>query len=164
MVIILMGVSGSGKTRVGKLLSRKTGLPFYDGDDFHPPANLRKMKNERPLNDQDRLPWLKSLASNVQGWEKNGGAVLACSALKKHYRDLLTKNSTAQVQFIHLKGPQELIARRLKQREGHFMPPALLASQFKALEEPDNALAVSVDQTPEEIVRQILYHLRSVES
>lgn len=159
MIVILMGVSGCGKTRIGQMLAERTGLPFYDGDDFHPPANVRKMSSGKPLSDEDRRPWLQTLAAHISKWEQSGGAILACSALKKSYRELLTEKTSAPVTFVHLKGPQELIARRLSQREGHFMPAALLDSQFGDLEEPDDALTVSIERTPEQIVRLILNHL-----
>lgn len=164
MIYILMGVSGAGKTLIGKKLSDQLGLPFYDGDDFHPEANVQKMSSGQPLNDRDRRPWLMALARKVSEWNRSGGAILACSALKKSYRELLmSNNNPAQVIFIYLKGSPELIAGRLSDRSDHFMPEDLLASQFEALEEPkgENAITVSVDQTPDEIVDEILGKLNS---
>lgn len=154
MIYIIMGVSGAGKTVIGQQLARRLRIPFYDGDDFHPKANIKKMESGRPLNDNDRRPWLKALAQKVAEWQASGGAVLACSALKKRYRDLLSSRHAAQ--FIYLKGNIPLIAERIAGRKGHFMPEKLLASQFKALEEPAEAITVSVDQSPEEIVSNII--------
>ena len=154
MIYILMGVSGAGKTLIGQQLSERLDIPFYDGDDFHPPANVQKMKSGEPLNDDDRRPWLESLANNMIKWEQNGGAILACSALKKSYRKIL--GSKTDTQLIYLKGSPSLIADRLAERSGHYMPPELLQSQFDALEEPDEALTVSVEPPPEEIVSTII--------
>lgn len=154
MIYILMGVSGAGKTLIGNRLSERMGIPFYDGDDFHPPTNVQKMKSGEPLNDEDRRPWLESLANNMIEWEQNGGAILACSALKKSYRKILS--SKTDTQFIYLKGSPSLIANRLSERSGHYMPPELLQSQFEALEEPNEALTVSVEPSPEEIVTTIM--------
>lgn len=161
MIYIIMGVSGAGKTVIGQQLARRLRIPFYDGDDFHPKANIKKMESGRPLNDNDRRPWLKALAQKVAEWQASGGAVLACSALKKRYRDLLSSRHAAQ--FIYLKGNIPLIAERIAGRKGHFMPEKLLASQFKALEEPAEAITVSVDQSPEEIVSNIINKIEKEE-
>ncbi|MGD8427771.1 MAG: gluconokinase [Balneolaceae bacterium] len=162
MVYILMGVSGSGKTLIGQKLSNYLGIPFYDGDDFHPDSNIKKMKNGHPLNDDDRIPWLKILARKICEWN-NGGAVLACSALKKSYRDLLrAENPDDRICFIYLRGSFPLIAERLSGRPEHFMPDELLESQFKALEEPEGAIIVSIDQPPDEVVQQIVNHLKNI--
>jgi carbohydrate kinase (thermoresistant glucokinase family) len=149
-----MGVSSSGKTLIGSKLAGKLGLPFYDADDFHPPKNVEKMESGKPLNDQDRMPWLRALQQKKTEWEQAGGAVLACSALKKSYRTILSPQN-APVRFIYLKGSKELIARRMEQRSDHFMPEELLDSQFEALEEPARAITADIDQTPEEIVSSI---------
>lgn len=154
MIYIIMGVSGAGKTVIGQQLARRLGIPFYDGDDFHPRANIEKMESGRPLNDHDRRPWLKALAQKMAEWQSSGGAVLACSALKKRYRDLLSSGQTAQ--FIYLKGNIPLIAKRIAGRKGHFMPEKLLESQFEALEEPAEAITVSINQPPEAMVSDIL--------
>ena len=156
MVIIVMGVSGCGKTTVGKILAERLGLPFYDADDFHPIENVEKMKSGEPLNDVDRHPWLASLSWEIEKWNQTDGAILACSALKKNYRDILNPEKSEQVQFVYLKGSQELILNRLNNREGHYMPPELLQSQFAALEEPENAFVVSIDKPPEEIVDEVV--------
>jgi len=162
MVYILMGVSGAGKTLIGQKLTKKLGVPFYDGDDFHPEANVQKMASGKPLNDRDRQPWLENLASKINEWNREGGAILACSALKKSYRKILMSNNTPdEATFIYLTGSPELIAGRLSERLDHFMPEELLASQFEALEEPEDAIMVSVDQAPKEIVNEILEKLNS---
>lgn len=156
MVYILMGVSGAGKTLIGQKLADQLGIPFYDGDNFHPEENVRKMASGSPLNDNDRKPWLETLAKNIKKWEQKGGVVLACSALKKSYRKLLVKEDPDNVQFIYLKGRMSLIAERITGRTDHFMPEELLESQFEALEEPEDAITVSVDQTPDEIINFII--------
>lgn len=156
MIYVIMGVSGAGKSRIGKLLADRLSLPFYDADDFHPQTNVKKMKSGQPLNDNDRKPWLEDLAIHIQKWEKAGGAVLACSALKKKYRQLLKKKPESKVQFIYLKGTPEIIDKRLRQREGHYMPASLLNSQFETLEEPENAIVIPIDKKPSRIVDEIL--------
>jgi len=156
MIYIVMGVSGSGKTRIGKKLAQKLSLPFHDADNFHPQFNINKMKSGMPLTDSDRKPWLEKLANNVNKWKEEGGAVLACSALKKSYRQLLKSKEDSAVQFIYLKGTPEFIEKRMRRREGHFMPPGLLNSQFEALEEPQDAIVVSITQKPAKIVNEIL--------
>lgn len=159
MIYIVMGVSGAGKTLIGQRLARRLDIPFYDGDDFHPESNIQKMESGQPLNDDDRRPWLEILARKMNEWEESRGAVLACSALKQQYRRILVSQESAR--FIYLKGSLSLIADRLAQREGHFMPEELLASQFEALEEPGNAVTVSVDQSPEQIVADILNRIEA---
>lgn len=155
MVVILMGVSGSGKTTVGQELSRLLGWPFHDADDYHPPANLAKMSSGVPLSEEDRLPWLKTLAVLIRGWlEGNENSLLACSALTRRSRRLLQGNSPG-VRFVYLKGSRQLIGQRLQSRQGHFMPAALLDSQFDALQPPRNALCVDAAQTPQQIAKQI---------
>lgn len=156
--IILMGVSGCGKTSVGKLLAEKLNVAFYDGDDFHPDVNVEKMRSGEPLKDRDRLPWLKTLARQIEKMDREGGGVLACSALKQTYRELL-RRADVPVTFVYLKGDRDLIARRLAEREGHYMPAELLDSQFRALEEPADALTVSINQTPQDIVSEIVRKL-----
>lgn len=162
MVIIVMGVSGSGKTTIGRLLAERLGLPFYDGDHFHPPENVEKMSSGRPLTDEDRKPWLEELARQISRWNHSGGAVLACSALKQSYRDILRSGAARDnsVHFVWLKGKKSLILDRMEVREGHYMPPGLLDSQFDALEEPQNAWAVSVDHPPEAIADKIYAGLK----
>ena len=158
MVIIVMGICGCGKTVVGKLLAQNLSLPFFDADDFHPTSNIEKMKAQIPLNDDDRLPWLKKMADQIPQWQKNGGAVLACSALKNSYRKIL--RAASDVRFVHLKGPKELILQRSLDRRDHFMPPALIDSQLAALEEPADAVVADITPTPDQIVKYILTQLK----
>ena len=127
-VYIIMGVSGIGKTHIGQQLAVALRLPFFDGDDFHPAANVQKMKSGIPLNDDDRQPWLASLNRHIKTWVANGGAVLACSALKDRYRQTLAHGTT--VCFIYLHATKAQILERLNHRKGHFMPPSLLDSQL----------------------------------
>ena len=153
MILIVMGVSGCGKTTVGQLLAKKRNLPFYDADDFHFPESIKKMEGGNALTDADRMPWLLQLAENIRKWERDGGAVLACSALKETYRKVLW--SVPRVVWIYLDGPAALILQRLQSRKAHFMSPALLNSQYQALEKPDYGLHADITLHPEEIVRQI---------
>lgn len=154
MVYVVMGVSGCGKTTVGTLLANEKNIPFFDADDFHPKENIRKMKAGNPLNDNDRKPWLNILSEKIRDWNDDSGAVLACSALKKSYRKILTSKTSA-VTFIWLDGSYDLINSRMQDREGHYMPPDLLQSQFDALEPPSEAVKVSIDQPPDNILAEI---------
>ncbi len=156
-IYLLMGVSGSGKSTIGRALSARTQLPFFDADDYHPEANVAKMAAGHPLNDDDRQPWLEILAALLNEQTTNGqGAILACSALKASYRSVLEQDLAEKPLLVYLQGSPELIAARMQARTGHFMPPALLASQFAALEEPRDALIVSIDQSIDQIVADIL--------
>ncbi|MBS1512101.1 MAG: gluconokinase [Bacteroidetes bacterium] len=155
-----MGVSGSGKTTIGKLLAHKTGIPFFDADDFHPAANKEKMKAGIPLTDADRKDWLQQLHTLAVTQEEQMGAIIACSALKEKYRAVLNEG-LRQPQWIFLKGDYETIYSRLQQRKGHFMPPALLQSQFKDLEPPSGAIIININQPPEMIVADILAQIHS---
>jgi carbohydrate kinase (thermoresistant glucokinase family) len=149
-----MGVAGAGKTTVGKLLASQVAWPFADGDDYHPPANLEKMRNGIPLTDSDRAPWLEILRSLIAGWLAEGkSAVLACSALKNDYRERLKLGS--EVRFVYLKGDPLLLQARLRARHGHYMTARMLESQLTALEEPDCALVVDVSRSPKEIAAEI---------
>ena len=151
-----MGVSGTGKSTIGKLLSQRTGWTFYDADDFHPPANIEKMYRGIPLTDSDRLPWLlklKQLIVRTINSDRQG--ILACSALKSEYRQILQDNRS-EVKFIYLRGDYDCIQSRVRQRTGHFMSSTLLRSQFDTLEEPKDALEVDVSHTPEAIIAEIL--------
>jgi gluconokinase len=152
VVVILMGVSGSGKTTIGTLLAQALDLPFLDADDFHDAANTAKMHAGIPLTDDDRWPWLDRLNSALG--ERD--CVLACSALKGAYRSRLVAGVAARIRLVHLRGDQELIAARLRHRTGHYMNPALLDSQFAALEAPADAIEVGIDGTPGEIVAAIV--------
>ena len=151
-----MGVSGTGKSTIGKLLSDRTGWTFYDADDFHSPANIEKMNRGIPLTDSDRLPWLEKLNQLITNTlNSNQQAILACSALKSQYRQIL-RNNHAEVFFIYLRGSYGCVQSRIQQRTGHFMNSSLLQSQFDTLEEPQNALIIDVSLTPEAIVEEIL--------
>ena len=149
--LVIMGVSGSGKTTVGKLLAQKTGSRFLDGDDFHPPENVAKMSSGIPLTDDDRQGWLETLATIIH--EADDLTIIACSALKASYRAILK----AAV-FIFLHGSHELLADRIKQRSGHYMPPGLLQSQLETLEIPTDALALNVIESPNTLVDRIITH------
>ena len=151
MVIILMGVTGSGKTTAGRRLAESLGWELFDGDDFHSMANVAKMKSGVPLNDEDRKPWLESLRRLIQERLANDQpAVLACSALKQTYRDILIIDE--RVKLVYLKGDYDLIKARLGTRSNHYMNPALLESQFETLEEPTGAFSVEIKSPPDEIV------------
>jgi len=160
MIVIPMGVSGSGKTTVGRLLATDLGWPFHDADDFHPPENVAKMRAGVPLADADRAVWLDRLRSLIEELiAARRSAVLACSALKQAYRDRLAVDPAA-VRFVYLRGDYELIHRRLQERTGHYMPAALLRSQFETLEEPGtDVLVVDVAPAPAEIVATIEHAL-----
>lgn len=163
MTILLMGVSGSGKTTIGKILSDRLSLPFFDADDFHPPENLEKMKSGLPLTDADRKPWLVLLSGHLQQLEKQGGSILACSALKKSYRDLLfAELNPASSALIYLKGTYSKISERLQHRRNHYMPADLLNSQFEDLEEPEDAITVSICNSPEMIAELLVKSLASI--
>jgi len=158
-VIFIMGVACSGKTTIGKLLSLKTGFPFYDADDFHPPSNKEKMKAGQPLSDEDRQEWLQQL--NALAVEQSGlkGAIIACSGLKEKYRIVLSSGVEKPV-LIFLHGSYELIYERMKKRT-HFMPAGLLQSQFDILEIPVAAFTIDIKNDPEKIVEIIVGHLNS---
>ncbi len=158
MIIIIMGVSGSGKSTIAKLLAKKTGLHYYDADDFHPQSNIYKMKNGEALNDIDRKPWLLILAEKLQTWEHQKGAILACSALKESYRELLSSQSE-KIKWVYLKGSFETIKNRIESRTGHFMNSKLLQSQFDTLEPPTYGIHIAIDQTPQQITTQILHKI-----
>jgi gluconokinase len=151
MVIVVMGVSGSGKTTIGQALAQRLGVDYAEADEFHPPENIAKMSSGLPLNDDDRWPWLNAIAEWI-GAHPQGG-VVTCSALKKKYRDVLARGG--DVFFAHLDGTRELVAARLAERKGHFMPPALLDSQFADLEplhDDERGAVISIDATPDDIV------------
>jgi gluconokinase len=162
--IVVMGVSGAGKSTVGVLVAARLDCPFRDADSFHPAANIEKMSRGEPLTDDDRWPWLRALADWIAEHRAAGTTcVVTCSALKRRYRDLVTAGQRADVRLVYLKGGFDLIAARLAARKGHFMPPALLRSQFDALEEPaadEHALTVPIDGSPEEIAADIVRALQ----
>lgn len=150
-LVVVMGVSGSGKTTVGQLLAEHLGVPYAEADDFHPAANVAKMRAGHPLDDEDRRPWLDAIARWLAGHADSGG-VVTCSALKRRYRDQLA-SAAPHVFFLHLDGSPELIAARMTAREGHFMPPGLLHTQFADLEplgDDEEGAAIPIDGTPQE--------------
>tara|TARA_R110002020_G_scaffold349985_2_gene563418 strand:+ start:293 stop:784 length:492 start_codon:yes stop_codon:yes gene_type:complete len=157
MLIIVTGVSGTGKTTIGSGIAHKLDLPFFDADNFHPKENIDKMSQGFPLNDEDRKPWLQSLADLLVKHEKTGGAVLACSALKESYREMLKVSE--DVQWIHLKGDRELIWNRMLARKNHYMKAGMLDSQFATWEEPAYGLKLNISQSPEEMVETALKYL-----
>jgi gluconokinase len=160
MVIVLMGVSGAGKTTVGLMLADQLGWEFHDADDLHSAENKRKMAHGTALSDADREPWLAKIRDLIATCLANGiDAVLACSALKQSYRDRITIDP-ARVKVVYLKGTEELIAQRIAHRSAHFMPADLLESQIETLEEPRDGIVVEISATPESIVRDIRDRLR----
>jgi gluconokinase len=159
MVILVMGVSGSGKTTIGKMLAQKQQWQFKDADDFHPQINKDKMQRGEALTDTDRRPWLAALRQEIErALGSNVDLVLTCSALKSAYRRVLT-DDLDRVKFVYLKGSFELIQHRLQSRQGHFMSPDLLRSQFDDLEEPEVALVIDIADSPENNVTQIIDRL-----
>ena len=154
-VFYIMGVSGCGKSTVGTLLGEELGFPFFDGDDYHPEANIHKMSQGIPLNDKDRLPWLERIRALAleQG---QAGCVIACSALKAKYRKTLAEGLPHKVYWIFLDGDYQTISERMKKRSGHFMPEHLLRSQFETLEIPGEAIRIPVESAPKEQVAEII--------
>jgi carbohydrate kinase (thermoresistant glucokinase family) len=160
LIIVVMGVSGVGKTTIGKSLAERLGAEFLEGDDFHPAANVAKMRRGEPLDDDDRRPWLEMLAAELARRAAAGvSTVLTCSALRRSYRDLL--RSGAGIRFVYLAGDPAFIRQRLASRKGHYMPPSLLDSQLATLEEPgaDEAIRVDVSLAPDAIVDRICEQL-----
>jgi gluconokinase len=154
MIVIVMGVVGAGKTTVGRLLAEQLGWDFADADDFHPQSNVEKIRRGIALNDEDRQPWLKALRETIACWIAEGReVVLACSALKRRYRQELEVGP--DVKFVYLKGTADLIAQRLRSRHGHFADAQILASQLADLEEPQAAATVDIAATPQQIVAEI---------
>ena len=153
-----MGVTGSGKTTIGVLLAQRLGWEFVDADSFHSPENVEKIRQGIPLDDADRAPWLRTLRDAMEGWvAQHKSMVLACSALKKSYRDELW--IAGETRFVYLKGSYDLIYQRLRHRHGHFASETILASQFAALEEPEDAITVDIDRSEGEIVAEIVRQL-----
>src|SRR5271157_546138 len=154
MIIVIMGVSGAGKTTVGRLLAEELGWKFYDADDFHSAANKDKMSRGVPLTDEDRADWLAVLRSLLhQNIEASQSIVWACSALKQEYQDVLRVSK--EVHFVYLQGTYQQIKARMKERKDHYMKPEMLASQFAILNEPNDALTINISKTPKEIVAVI---------
>ncbi|MBB4953583.1 gluconokinase [Agrobacterium vitis] len=155
--IVIMGVSGCGKSSVGAALAEKLGATYVDGDDLHPPENIAKMRAGQPLDDDDRWPWLAHVGKTLEA--RQGTAIIGCSALKRSYRDTIRAAVSEPVLFVHLAGSREVIAARMGKRSGHFMPGSLLESQFAALEPPQDdelALTVSIEQSLDDIISTIL--------
>lgn len=158
MILIAMGVSGAGKSRIGEMLAERLSCSYTDGDAFHSAANKEKMHNGIPLTDDDRWPWLRTIREAIEEKQRAGEtAVFTCSSLKRSYRDVL-RGSDTDVRFVYLKGSFEVLHERLKTRTGHFFDPSLLKSQLDTLEEPgpDEAIVVSIELTPEQIVDQVM--------
>lgn len=156
MIIVLMGVSGSGKSTVGKVLARDLGWTYVEADDYHPAANVEKMHRGVPLDDADRQPWLDRIRDRLLEARRRGeNVVLACSALKHAYQHYLEHFAPELIHFVHLAGSEALIRQRLDQRQGHFMNPALLHSQFETLEPPEHAVRVEITASPAEIAAEV---------
>lgn len=159
--LVLMGVAGSGKSTIGAALSDALGLPYRDGDDLHPAANIAKMSRGEPLDDADRWPWLQAVARALADMPEGG--IIGCSALKRRYRDLIRDTAGVPVTFVHLQGSRALIAERMAHRPGHFMPTSLIDSQFAALEPPEadeGAITVDIAEQVEDVVRDIVRAVR----
>lgn len=159
--VIIMGVSGCGKSSVGEGLSARLGIPYRDGDDLHPTENVEKMRVGIPLTDEDRWPWLDRVAATLAD---DAPVIVGCSALRRAYRDRLRAGAGGPVHFIHLTGSREVIAARMASRTGHYMPPSLLDSQFAVLEppSPEEALAVSIEQPLPAMIEAITTHLKGI--
>lgn len=160
-IYFIMGVSGVGKSTIGAMLSEVLKIPFFDGDDYHPTANVEKMTNGLPLNDDDRHDWLLALNTLAQTQEKTNSCIIVCSALKENYREILSNGVASPIQWIHLVGSFELVLDRIDARQNHFMPSNLLKSQFDTLEPPANAIEIDISLPPKEIVQQIMNELTS---
>lgn len=158
MILLLLGVAGSGKTTIGQLLAKTLNWLFFDADEFHPPANIEKMSRGVPLTDEDRWPWLDAIRAKIEELgSQNKSGVLTCSGLKQIYRDRL-KRGDPNLKFVYLKGSFDLIRSRMETRQ-HFMKPEMLASQFASLEEPPDALIIDISQPPDACVLQIIRSL-----
>ena len=159
MIILVMGVSGSGKTTIGYSLAESLDWEFQDADNFHSKENIEKMRHHIPLNDDDRMPWLQALQEAIKKWlQEAKNVVLACSALKASYRQLLILDEE-RIKLVYLKGSFEEIKKRLQERQNHYMSEKLLKSQFDALQEPEKAISVDIDQPTDIIVKKILEQL-----
>jgi carbohydrate kinase (thermoresistant glucokinase family) len=163
LIIYVMGVSGSGKTTIGQLLSQKIKIPFFDGDDFHSTANKEKMKSGKPLNDDDRDEWLLEINKMAKEQVKLKGAVIACSALKEKYRSRLN-DGIAEPVWIFLQGSYEEVYERMKKRNDHYMPVQLLSTQFESLEIPAKAFPIDIKNDPQTVIAKIYQHLTERES
>lgn len=155
-VFYITGVSGSGKSTIGKMLSQKLQIPFFDGDDYHPQENIDKMSKGKPLNDYDRKDWLITLNELAKKQMESAGCIIACSALKEKYRLLLSADIQEKTEWIYLYGTYGQIFQRMQKRKNHFMPEKLLKSQFDSIEEPEYGIKVNIELTPEEIIEKII--------
>lgn len=161
MIIVLMGVSGSGKSTVGSLLAARLGCAFFEGDDFHPAENIQKMSRGIALSDEDRLPWLARIKREIDSYSaQRCDAVWACSALRRQYREILA-DGVSDIRFVYMKGDEEVIRERMDARRNHYMRATMLASQLASLEEPDNAIVVDIRNSPGDVVSRIVFELRS---
>ena len=158
MIIQVIGVSGCGKTTIARKLSEEMGIPYFDADDFHPQENIDKMSSGQPLNDSDRASWLDTLSVNLQKWENEGGAILACSALKEKYRKVLSQHLSI-CHWVFLEGSYELILERMNKRMNHYMGGEMLKSQFDILEIPGYGIHIDIQKSPEEIIAKIKSNL-----
>jgi gluconokinase len=162
MIIVFMGVSGSGKSTMGMLLAERLGWTFYEGDDFHPAGNIEKMSSGIALSDGDRMPWLTRIKDELDACSGNGSsAVLACSALRRQYRAILSAGMS-DIRFVYLKGELEVIRDRMSARRDHYMKSHMLESQLASLEEPDTAIVADIRDTPEDIVSHVIRELGRV--
>jgi carbohydrate kinase (thermoresistant glucokinase family) len=161
-VLVVMGVSGCGKSTVAALLSERSGWPFKEGDSLHPPANVAKMEAGNPLTDEDRWPWLALIADWIEAQlDAGGNGIVTCSALKRSYREVLNRRGTGVV-FVYLTGKRETLEERMRTRTGHFMPPSMLVSQLETLEEPEAdepSIRVAIEQSPEQIADEVVARL-----
>lgn len=159
MILVVCGVSGSGKTTIGKMLARELKLSFYDADDFHSAENIEKMRQGQPLDDADRFPWLEKIAKAIPDWEQSGGAVLACSALKEPYRSVIQGSHAERIRWITLDVPPAILRERLGSRQGHFFDQQLLDSQLRDFEKPGYGITVDAQELPSTLVAQICRRL-----
>lgn len=162
MIVIIMGVSGCGKTTIGTQLAQEIGTPFFDADDFHPQTNIDKMSNGIALNDDDRLPWLLLLANKIEDWSVQKGGVLACSALKETYRQILS-SKVKNIKWVYLNGSHLVIKERIEKRNSHYMSSDLLTSQFNTLEIPSYGIHIDISVEPKEIIKKIVSKLEKHE-
>lgn len=164
MILVVCGVSGVGKTTIGMRLADSLGIPFFDADDFHPASNIEKMKRGVPLDDEDRQPWLATLAIQLSRWQEKFGAVLACSALKESYREMLGAQCSDRPLWVFLQAPETTLADRLAARKGHFFDQRLLHTQLKEFETPDYGWLIDARPSAEDIVSEILLRVRADEN
>lgn len=161
MIIVIAGVSGTGKSTIGKLLSYRLCLPFFDADDFHPVSNIVKMREGIPLNDEDREPWLTNLACLIAKYEYKPGVILACSALKEAYRQILSAKGQLKITWIVLNGSKCILEQRLESRQPHFFDNRLLSSQLAALELPEYGLIIDIENNIDMVLKRATQYIKS---